>query len=540
MSWFNLVASLDRLAYDFANEVTPLESSSDILIIAIDERSLLELGRWPWHRERHVQLLRLLQKAGVRAVAMDIIFSEPDVEYPRVDELLGEEIAKQGSVVLPVFVGQVQRGGQLLEIEPLRELAAAAARLGHVHIEVDSDGVARSVFLREGLMVPQWEHFSVALARVLELNVDPLPGLSDSRRRDQPSVLSIARSNQCLIPFMGPAGTVDTVSYVDVVRDRVPLRMLRNKVVFVGATAAGHADNITTSLGQLSGVEINANIFHALRNGVLARPMSTPANAAISFLLAFFTIALFTQLKPRALLVAVLLCSVLVPLASILMLPLLHIWFSPAPVVLTVLLAYPLWNWLRLDAAVDFIRGQLKVLEAENRKTDFSWTWKHTEGAAQFLANLGKLSGWRTEYRPEGAARDDISVGWINNGSESSKWFATDGGSRRLILQWTPDNSVEPEDLDLIFPELDGETSAPAFGGDSIDVDIAQLEFAYRQAIHNRELISSTLEQLSDGIILSDSSGSSLLLNEKARDLLALPANRTSAQTSTNCWPGCY
>lgn len=522
LSWFNLIAALDNIAYDMANEATPLEKASDILVVAIDERSLLELGRWPWPRERHVELLRRLGKANVSSVAIDIVFSEPDIEYPMVDDLLGEEIRLLGGVVLPVFVGLADRGGQLLEIEPIPQLSVAAARLGHVHIEVDGDGVARRIFLNEGLVTPHWEHFSVAFARVLGLDVDPLPGLSETQLAQQASAVSIVRSHENLLPFMGPAGTVDMVSYVDVIKDRIPARVLEDKIIFVGTTAAGHADNISTSLGQISGVEINANIFHALREGKFVQQLSRAYSALVSFALTFITIILFTRLQPRSLLAAILLCSLLVPIASMLLLQHYQIWFSPAPVVLTLLLAYPLWNWLRLDAAVDFMHKQLQLLESENRKSDFGWSWPHLSDAADFLQALGRLKTWRIEQAVEHPRRDQPENEWIHENMESRKWFSIDGESRLLILQWNAGYPAEQEDLNLIFPDTENETIAPAFGGDSIDVDITQLKFAYRQARHNRELVSSTLAQLSNGVILSDSSGSILLLNEQARNLLAL------------------
>lgn len=522
LGWFKLITPLDNMAYDMANEATPLEPATDILVVAIDERSLLELGRWPWPRERHVELLRQLRAAGASTVAIDIVFSEPDIEYPQVDELLGEEIRLHGAVVLPVFVGQADRGGQLLEIEPIPGLSSMAARLGHVHVELDNDGVARRVFLKEGLVTPHWEHFSVALGRVHGLDVDPLPGLIGHHSAPKRSAVSIIRSHENLLDFMGPAGTVDMVSYADVVKGRIPARVLQDKIIFVGATAAGHADKISTSLGQISGVEINANIFHALRQGKLAHHLSREANALISFGLTFITILLFTRLEPRALLVAVLLCALMVPLAATGLLLLRQSWFSPAPVVLTVLLAYPLWNWLRLDAAVDFMHTQLQLLETENLRSDFGWTWDHLEKAAAFLHALGRLRDWKVESPDLGERAEQAVTGWTQKGDSYSKWFTLQDESRLVTLNWQDDRAASQEELNRIFPDIEDEAVTPVFGGDGMDVDITQLDLAYRQARHNRELVSSTLTQLSNGVILSDSSGEILLLNEQARQLLAL------------------
>lgn len=47
-------------------------------VVAIDERSLTELGRWPWSRGVIAELVKALKAQGVKAIGFDIIFSEPE------------------------------------------------------------------------------------------------------------------------------------------------------------------------------------------------------------------------------------------------------------------------------------------------------------------------------------------------------------------------------------------------------------------------------------------------------------------------------
>ena len=49
-----------------------------VAILAIDERSLEQEGRWPWPREKTARLVDEAVKAGAKAVAFDIVFSEED------------------------------------------------------------------------------------------------------------------------------------------------------------------------------------------------------------------------------------------------------------------------------------------------------------------------------------------------------------------------------------------------------------------------------------------------------------------------------
>lgn len=329
------------------------------------------MGRWPWPRENHVELLRRLKAANVRAVAVDILFAEAYSDYPEVDRMLAAAIQGLGKVVLPVFLAQATIGGRLWEIPPVDPIRESAAQIGHVHIEVASDGVAREVFLYEGLGRPRWPHFSLALARVLGEAPADIPGVSDLQQGGEEHPGLILRSHVNLVRFMGPAGTVPRVSYVDVMKGRVGEEVLADKVVFVGATAAGHADNITTSLGQIPGVEVNANIFEALRSGRFATPLEQRTVALVSFALVVITIPLFLSFQPRPLLALLGFSVLLVPLVSLFIFQRWGLWFSPVPIVVTFLLTYPLWSWLRLATAVDFIHEQLAQLEFANRNLSY-------------------------------------------------------------------------------------------------------------------------------------------------------------------------
>ncbi len=47
-------------------------------VVAIDEKSLTELGRWPWSRGIMAELVKSMKAQGVKAIGFDIIFSEPE------------------------------------------------------------------------------------------------------------------------------------------------------------------------------------------------------------------------------------------------------------------------------------------------------------------------------------------------------------------------------------------------------------------------------------------------------------------------------
>jgi adenylate cyclase len=53
-------------------------TSEKVALVTIDEKSLDELGRWPWPRTRMAQLLDALVKAEAGVVGFDIVWAEPD------------------------------------------------------------------------------------------------------------------------------------------------------------------------------------------------------------------------------------------------------------------------------------------------------------------------------------------------------------------------------------------------------------------------------------------------------------------------------
>lgn len=353
---------LERLFYDLSTRATLLPVPEDVLLIAIDDRSVAELGRWPWPRERHVQLLRQLADAGPAALAMDVLFIEPDPEYPQVDARLADALSKLDNSVLPVYVGQGFPGQPLREIGPLPALRQAADALGHVHVEVDSDGITRGIFLEEGVGTALTSHFALSLAALLGEAPVLLPGATSPSSPPSAADDRVRRDFFNLVPLVGPDGALPRVSYVDVVRGRVADELLRDKVLFIGATAAGIGDFVSTPVGRMSGVEFNINVFNALSRGRLVQPVDVTAGTLAGFVLIFAISVVLTRLATSRQIVYLLVAFTLLAGIALLLLQYLQLWFSPVPVMVSLLLAYTLWGWVRLYTLLGLIRGHWESL----------------------------------------------------------------------------------------------------------------------------------------------------------------------------------
>ncbi len=228
---------VDIAIFDAASPTGP--APEDVVIVAIDDGSIAQLGRWPWPRAVHAALLDRLREADARAVALDILFTEPESSSGAGDLALAAAMRRGPPTVLPLLADLPGESRRPRERLPIPVLAEAAAALGHAHLELDPDGIVRSVFLREGPGEPTRDYLTLALlgaapgAPRIELHGERYPG----RAADHLSAW--VRDYRMFIPFLGPPGHFKQLSYVDVLRGDMNPDLLRGKLVLVGGDGAG-------------------------------------------------------------------------------------------------------------------------------------------------------------------------------------------------------------------------------------------------------------------------------------------------------------
>lgn len=77
LSWGPL-ETLENGIYDLNANLLVQQSSAPVAVIAIDEQSITNLGRWPWPRARIAAMVDLLQSYKAKVIGLDIIYSERD------------------------------------------------------------------------------------------------------------------------------------------------------------------------------------------------------------------------------------------------------------------------------------------------------------------------------------------------------------------------------------------------------------------------------------------------------------------------------
>ena len=76
----DFIGTLERRFYDFASTSTSRQPSDRIAVIAIDDQSIANLGRWPWPRDIHAKLIDALAAAKAKTIVHTAFFFEPQVD----------------------------------------------------------------------------------------------------------------------------------------------------------------------------------------------------------------------------------------------------------------------------------------------------------------------------------------------------------------------------------------------------------------------------------------------------------------------------
>ena len=536
----------DQLIYDTQLGWWSRPAPPDVVIVAIDEESLNALGRWPWPRHLHAELVDRLTDAGAKAVGLDILFAEPD-RNPGADRLLGQSIARNRRTALPVFAEPPRIGAQLVERLPISTLAASSAKMGHIHVELDPDGIARSVFLKAGLGEPHWPTLSLAMLMIGGEAPPELPGLRNPDSEDPPSRAWV-RDHHVFVPFVGAQGAFSRLSYVKVLEGSFDPGLVEDSYVLVGMTAAGAGDALPTPVsGQdqfMPGVEFNANVLDALRRGITITPIALRWQYLITALIAVLPVFVYTRVPPRLSSVAAISLIASTVLVSMVLLHYGRLWFSPMAGLVALILSYPLWSWWRLASTMRFLDQELGALRAEQAGLNIAPP-QPIVASVRFLARMMEPRGWLVRRRDTGEAEaQGIPVDALNPNPEKDTWHVTqdtlwtvreDAGStydvafrfdeprdKRLeyapLLNWFIRRSTPADNVDLAGAEI-------------METRIHQVRAATEDLSAVRQFIDDSISQMTTGVLVASRMGRVTLANPQAVKLLTGKAQSILGQS---------
>jgi len=296
------IPRLDDTVYDVVMRSSSIQPPGKrVVIVDIDERSLTSLGQWPWRRDVVGELITRLRDMGASVVGLDIIFPEADrLEIPESDSSaahvtpddLMANVLRQGKVLLGYGLtfdqaGRVRKDCQLHPVNvavlhppdeneqipyfhatgaicSLPVLSQAAGDSGFLNAAPDGDGILRRVPIiaeLDGRIYPGLALAAVRAAtgsrnitlRVLNVNASMLE-LDDL-------LVPLDGKGNLLARYRGKKGAFQHLSAADILYNKLPAEVVRDKIVLVGTTALGTREVVATPLDTLfAGVEVQATI----------------------------------------------------------------------------------------------------------------------------------------------------------------------------------------------------------------------------------------------------------------------------------------
>ncbi|RBW51415.1 CHASE2 domain-containing protein [Marinobacter sp. F3R11] len=506
---------VDYWLLDSAMLASAPDVSPNVVIVAIDDLSLAQQGRWPWPRKTHAALIRKLHQAGADTIVFDILFPEPspdDAEFQRAMEA-------HGRVILPVHISPPSSRLLLSEQFPASDLITAASGLGHAHIELDHDGIARGLYLFNGMTRQLWPALGLAASGVSSRQPDS-QGL--------PPFVNV-REDYRIVPLAGGAGTLPTYSYTDVLNTPAIAEVFEGKTVFVGATAAGLGDILPTpSTGHsrpISGVEFHANIFSANQQARLISPAPAWTGILLALIALIILAKLLPRMRPARTLFACIAAGAAITCLCVFTLTNLQIWLPAAHALIIPLFAFPIASGLRLAMANQFLNRQLGELARSPRVSLPNLSKRPLTLLLEQLQALFQPEGWLLMENNITLATcnlgpadipDSLKPGrWHNEGNRS--WLRLNRGNISYTLGLTLPNDLSMEATHRYLCRLKLADSDPAeelLGpGENISARIERIKVATERLNHMHEFIRRSFERMPDGIIVTDELGIIRLAN---------------------------
>lgn len=240
------------------------QPDSTIAIIAIDEKSIAEMGRFPWSRAIYADFIDVLSDAGASAVLLDILFSEQ--ESSTADDKFAKALARYKRVVQSEFIEYNSHGNPVAYKKNLDIIRSASVASGHINLFPDEDGVIR--WSRLAIPFEGDNHLALALHGASAVMGNAPVSLESYAIKIGDKTIPVDDQNRMLINFAATSGKFEIFSFCDVLHRRIPAERLKNRVFFVGSTAVGIYDlRVTPFSANTPGVLLNAMVTQSIVSG---------------------------------------------------------------------------------------------------------------------------------------------------------------------------------------------------------------------------------------------------------------------------------
>lgn len=341
---------LESKIYDWKFQLRgPRKIGSEIVIVGIDEKSIRQVGRWPWSRDKTAELIRKIGRSKPEILGIDIFFSEPqkdrssavlselrrmyeqtesrNAEFLRLllkkeqaadaDRALASALKSVDKTVLAfLFLDTVQgrtvetedlpwqilessffatqqhpyyRGLQAFRVvAPLEEFVASSTAIGHTTLPYVKDGILRWGLLSVGYRKSYYPHFCLEIARLhRSIEKEKVKLFIGEGISLGEEYIETDEDGRILINYAGPAGTFPNYSAADVLSGAVGMHQLGGKIVLLSTTAQGTFDTHITPYSYMPGVEVNANILENILNRTYLQRVESQVLISVGVIFSF-------------------------------------------------------------------------------------------------------------------------------------------------------------------------------------------------------------------------------------------------------------
>ena len=262
---FGWLPAVDRVSGDFLLRTSTQGSTTSVPVsaIVIDDDAIEKFGSLPWPRKQLAEVVGAAQRAGARAVAIDLLLVEPG------DAGGDSALASVLNTVPTVLAAAITvNGSWLLPLDQFGGRGAAA----HAYGEVGPDGVVRTIAATKQAGTLSLPALSLAAARLIRPDLPISPGsLMRPEFRPAPQDLTVFSATAAL-------------------EGRLPTAELSGRLVFIGISATGAGDQFIVPTGPghapVPGVLAHASAASSLLGGRLLRRLGPLWTLAAGFALA--------------------------------------------------------------------------------------------------------------------------------------------------------------------------------------------------------------------------------------------------------------
>jgi adenylate cyclase len=304
------------MRFQFRGTIPP---GPETVIAAIDEKSIKELGRFPWPRSVWGRVVDRLTEDGAKVIVFDVFFTE--AENVVSDDLFQDAIRRSGRVILPMVFDLIEgyQGSGFTDtkldfmtssaymtvknsdlpfspikakmvLPTLQRFSAFAQSLAHINMVSDRDGTLRWEILAIDYHNDYYAPIGLEAARCF-LGIKPEDLSLDYAGAVHLGNITIPTDEygRMLINYRGPNQTFPVYAISDILDRRTPAGTFKDKIVLIGATAIGIYDlRVTPFSTHMAGIEKHASVVDNILRGDFIRRSET----AVLILIFLFAIVL--------------------------------------------------------------------------------------------------------------------------------------------------------------------------------------------------------------------------------------------------------